>query len=116
MVYSAGDWLRLGEFLVEERLPRTREEIAGELGVSWETIRDIELGTKRRLTDTIRSLAKFYGWTPDSLRLVLEGGYPIKTNIVGDAQARERAAASVRSSSLPDADRDFLLRLLSGTQ
>lgn len=75
--WTRGDWERLGERLREERAGRPRDLVVKLAGVSRAQIQRYEEGRVHPdIPDKLYRLARFYGWTPGSLRSVLEGGDP----------------------------------------
>ncbi|WP_193318006.1 MULTISPECIES: helix-turn-helix transcriptional regulator [Streptomyces] len=87
------DWARLGTKLKRARESRGLQQkfVAKSLTVERGAIYNIEKGAIKKLTGTINRYAEMVGWTPESLRLVLEGGEPVTTDDV------ERSSAVARS-------------------
>lgn len=56
--------------------------VAKSLTVERGAIYNIEKGAIKKLTGTINRYAEMVGWTPESLRTVLEGGDPVTTDDV----------------------------------
>ncbi|WP_171987730.1 helix-turn-helix transcriptional regulator [Streptomyces sp. MP131-18] len=79
------DWARLGSYLREsrDRLRDTQATLGARIGADRNTIRRIEQGKARRVTDTITKFAREVGWTAGSIEDVLAGGEP--TSVAGQA-------------------------------
>lgn len=72
------DWGRLGAAVREAREARrlTQAGLGAEVGVGETTIANVERARTRKVTPTLRSVARVLGWTPDSIEAVLAGGSP----------------------------------------
>lgn len=70
-------WRRLGDLLAAERGGRSRATVSKASGVGARTIQEYENGKPfRRPPQKLWDLLRYYRWTPDSLRRVLDGGLP----------------------------------------
>lgn len=72
------DWARLSKALQAARKARGIGQVElGELvGVRRSAIQKIERGDMKKVTPTIRAIARVVGWTDDSVDRVLAGGEP----------------------------------------
>ncbi|MDT0269981.1 helix-turn-helix domain-containing protein [Streptomyces sp. DSM 44915] len=88
------DWARLGTMLKRARESRGLQQkfVAKTLKVERGAIYNIEKGAIKKLTGTIHHYAEMVGWTPESLRVVLEGGEPETLDEVERSAARGRPA------------------------
>lgn len=71
-------WDRLGASLKagREALRLTQAEVAQRIGIERNSLRLIETGTSKRVTNTIRAYAREIGWADGSIEAVLAGGEP----------------------------------------
>jgi transcriptional regulator with XRE-family HTH domain len=72
------DWVRLGAAVREAREAKrlTQAGLGAEVGVGETTVANVERARTRKVTPTLRSMARVLGWTPDSIEAVLAGGSP----------------------------------------
>lgn len=71
-------WERIATALRAERGGRSREEIAEISGISVRSIQDYESGKVfEDFPGKMIALASFYGWMPQALREVYDGGQPL---------------------------------------
>lgn len=72
------DWARLGAAVREAREAKglTQAGLGAEVGVGETTIANVERARTRKVTPTLRSIARVLGWTPGSIDALLGGGSP----------------------------------------
>lgn len=96
-------WARLGKLLrdTRERRGASREEVAGQLGMSAKTIQNFESGrvpNRDRIPPNLAKLVTAMGYTADSIERVLGGDDPVPVAPEGPVKAE--AAAEPASPSV----------------
>lgn len=96
------DWARLGAALKAAREARGIHQVPmGErIGVGRSTVQNIERGSVKKVTPTIRAYAREVGWTDGSIDAVLAGGDPTLAPPSRPA-AEERAEPATGRAGLP---------------
>lgn len=115
MSHSPEAWKRLGLLFRDARNRRglTGAELADLAGISEKAVFNSESGAwHKTVPPTFAKIAAAHGWTPESVRIMLDGGDPVLTSRAAATQGASSTSDGIQAPSV-STDEHNLIELLT---